>query len=46
MDRPEYSIEHISEFVRIGLGYVVELAGGLKEGGGKKGAARRLDRSE
>lgn len=28
IDRPEYSIEHISEFVRIGLGYVVELAGG------------------
>ncbi|GAA5970427.1 hypothetical protein JCM8115_004554 [Rhodotorula mucilaginosa] len=27
IDRPEYSLEHVREFVRIGLGYVVELAG-------------------
>ncbi|GAA6030935.1 hypothetical protein JCM8097_008945 [Rhodosporidiobolus ruineniae] len=26
-DRPEYSFEHIAQFVRVGLGYLVELGG-------------------
>ncbi|GAA5968669.1 hypothetical protein JCM11641_007719 [Rhodosporidiobolus odoratus] len=30
-DRPEYSFEHISQFVRVGLGFVVELVGGLEK---------------
>ena len=29
MDQPSFKLEHVREFVRIGLGYVVELAGGF-----------------